>query len=113
MPERRYAQRHKFSFYMRVLNDENEETIGHLVEVSAIGLRLETAAPLPPGQEYHMHMELTPDISDKLFMFLSARAKWNKPDEIMPNLYLVGFEITNISPHDGEIYQRLLDMYGE
>ncbi len=35
------------------------------------------------------------------------------PVEIMPNLYHVGFLITQISPHDQEIYQRLLEMYGE
>jgi len=46
-------------------------------------------------------------------MFVSIRTKWCKTDDIMPNLYRVGFEIVNISPHDQEIYQRLLEMYGE
>jgi len=113
MPEKRKAPRRKFSFYMRVLDDETEETVGHLVEVSIRGMRLETAAPLPMGQEYNVHMELTPDVSDNLFMFVSIRTKWCKTDDIMPNLYRVGFEITKISEHDHEIYQRLLDMYGE
>ena len=113
MPERRTVPRKKFGFYMRVLDDETEQTIGHLVNVSAKGLQLETPAPLPMGQEVHMRMELTPDVSDKLFMFLSARSRWIKPDEIMPNLYHVGFAITKIAPHDNEIYQRLLEMYGE
>jgi hypothetical protein len=97
---------------MRVLDDGTEQTVGHLVDVSLTGLRLETTAPLPLEQEYHLHMELTPDVSDKLFMFLSARTIWCNPDTIMPNLYHVGFVITNISPHDQEIYQRLLDLYG-
>lgn len=113
MPERRHTQRRKFSFYMRVLDDETEETVGHLVDISISGLRLETKTKIPPGQEYHLHMELTPDISDQLFMFFSARAKWCKPDEIMPNLYLVGFEIAGIKPHDQEIYQRLVEKYSE
>jgi Tfp pilus assembly protein PilZ len=113
MPEKRKAPRRNFSFYMRVLDDETENTIGHLVNVSMKGLQLETVAPLPLGQEFHMHMELTPDVSDKLFMFLSARSKWIRPDDIMPNLYRVGFEITKIEPHDLEIYQRIVDMYGE
>jgi hypothetical protein len=57
-------------------------------------------------------MELTPDISDRLFMFISIRSKWCRSDTIMPNLYHVGFEIIKIDPHDQEIYQRLLEKYG-
>lgn len=113
MPDKRKTPRRNFSFYMRVLDDETEETVGHLVEVSVKGMRLETIAPLPLGQEYNLHMELTPEISDKLFMFFSARTIWCKIDNIQPNLYQVGFEITKISEHDHEIYQRLLELYGK
>ena len=113
MPERRHTQRKKFGFYMRVLDDETEQTVGHLVEVSADGFRLETTAPLPLQKEYRVHMELTPDISDKLFMFFAGRTKWCKPDTIMPDLFRVGFQMTEISPHDKEIYQRLLEKYGQ
>jgi hypothetical protein len=113
MPERRHTVRKKFGFYMRVLDDETDATIGHLVDVSIDGLQLETTAPLPSGQELHMHMELTPDVSDSLFMFIAARALWSLPDDIMPNLYHVGFRITNVSEHDKEIYKRLLEKYGK
>jgi hypothetical protein len=113
MPDKRKMPRRKFSFYMRALDDKTEETVGHLVEVSARGMRLETTVPFPLGMTYNVHMELTPDVSDKLFMFVSIRTIWCKIDEIMPNLYRVGFEIANISPHDHEIYQRLLELYGE
>ena len=113
MPERRHTQRKKFGFYMRVLDDETEKTAGHLVEVSTDGFRLETSTPLPLQKEYHLHMELTPDISDKLFMFFAGKVKWCKPDSVMPDLCHVGFQMTSISPHDKEIYQRLLDTYGE
>lgn len=113
MAEKRTVPRKKFAFYMRVFNDETEETVGHLVDISAIGMRLETSAPLPLERDYRLRMELTPEVSDTLFMTFTARSKWCKPDAIMPNLYHVGFKITQIEPHDQEIYQRLLDMYGE
>jgi hypothetical protein len=97
---------------MRVLDDDTEKTVGHLVEVSPEGFRLETSEPLAVPKDYHLHMELTPDISDNLFMFFAGRTKWCKPDTIMPNLYHVGFQMTSIAEHDKEIYQRLLDTYG-
>ena len=112
MPERRRSERKKFSYYMRVMDDETEETVGHLADVSIDGLQLETTAPLNNGQELHMHMELTPDVSDSLFLFINARALWCQPDKIMPNLYHVGFKIISMSDHDKEIYKRLLERYG-
>ena len=113
MPERRHTPRRKFSFYMRVFDDDTQQSVGHLVDIGAIGLRLETPAPLPLAKEYHLYMELTPDVSNKLFMFVTARSKWCKPDEIMPNLYHVGFEIVEMQPEDAEIYQRLIETYGK
>lgn len=113
LPERRNSQRKNFGFYMRVLEDESEQIVGHLVEIGSDGFRLETSAPLPEHRIFHLHMELTPDVSDRLFMFITARTKWCKTDVIMPNLYRVGFEIVEMSPHDREIYQRLLETYGE
>ena len=113
MPEKRTVPRKKFASYMRVLDDDSDATLGHLVDVGVKGLQLETSAALPMNQEYHMRMELTPDVSDKLFLFLAARSRWIKPDEIMPNLYRVGFEIAHMESHDLEIYQRLVEIYGE
>ena len=113
MPERRHIQRKKFDFYMSVLDDETEQIVGHLVEVSQGGFRLETSLPLPLEKEFHLHMELTPEVSDQLFMFFAGKTKWCRPDSVMPNMCHVGFEITTISPHDREIYQRLVDTYGE
>jgi hypothetical protein len=113
MPERRHTQRRKFSIYMRVFDDDTQKAVGHLVDVGAIGMRLETPMPLPLAKEYHLYMELTPEISDKLFMFVTARTKWCKTDDIMPNLFHVGFEITHMALDDRETYQRLLQKYGK
>ena len=54
MPERRTTPRKKFSFYMRVLNDDTHEILGHMVEVGEIGLQLETIVPLPLQKDYYL-----------------------------------------------------------
>ena len=112
MPERRTTPRKKFSFYMRVLDDDTQETHGHMVEVGAIGLQLETIVPLPLQKDYYLRLELTPDISDRPFIIFIARTKWCKMDDIEPNLYRVGFEIAEIMPDDKEVFLRLLAKYG-
>lgn len=111
MPERRTAPRKKFSFYMRVLNDDTQQILGHMVEISQNGLRLETVGALPLDKEYYLRLELTPDVGDVPYIVFVARTKWCKIDEIQPNLYRVGFEIVEILPEDRQIFQRLLEKY--
>ena len=111
MPERRTTPRKNVSFYMRVLNDDTEEILGHMVEVSLIGLRLETVGPLPLEKDFYMRLELTPDLGNVPYIVFLARSKWCKIDDIQPNLFRVGFELLEILPEDREVFQRILRKY--
>ena len=111
MPERRTTPRKNVSFYMRVLNDDTEEILGHMVEVSLIGLRLETVGPLPLEKDFYMRLELTPDLGNVPYIVFLARSKWCKIDDIQPNLFRVGFELLEVLPEDKEVFQRILRKY--
>ena len=112
MSERRTTPRKKFSFYMRVLDDDTQTILGHMVEVSAIGLQLETTMPLPLQKDYYLRLELTPDVADRPVMIFIARTKWCKMDEIELNLYHIGFGIAEIMPDDKQIFLNVLKKYG-
>ncbi|MBL8103382.1 MAG: PilZ domain-containing protein [Anaerolineales bacterium] len=112
MAEKRTVPRKNFSFYMRVLNDDTEEILGHMVEVSPIGLRLETVGPLPINTDYYLRLELTPDLGNLPYIVFIARSKWCKIDNIQPNLFRVGFQIIEIMPEDKEIFLRILAKFG-
>lgn len=111
MPDKRTTPRKKFDMYMRVLNDDTGEIMGHMVEVSKIGLRLETVGPLPVDKDYYMRIELTPDLGPMPFIVFIGRSKWCKMDEIQPNLYRVGFEIIEIVPEDQAVFMRIIQRY--
>jgi hypothetical protein len=113
MPEQRTTPRKKFVFYMSVINDDTQEILGHMVEVSAIGLQLETTVPLPTQKDYYLRLELTPELADRPFIIFIARSKWCKIDDIEPNLYRVGFEIAEIMPDDKDIFLRIIAKYGQ
>ncbi|WKZ42084.1 MAG: PilZ domain-containing protein [Anaerolineales bacterium] len=112
MPERRTTPRKNVTFYMRVLNDDTQEILGHMVEVSMVGLRLETAVPLPQNKDYYLRLELTSDLGSVPYIVFIARTKWCKMDEILPNLYHVGFEVVEIMPEDKMVFARILEKYG-
>jgi hypothetical protein len=112
MQNRRTVPRRKFSYYMRVLDDDTEETLGHLVDIGALGFRIESTMRLPIEKQYFLRVELHSEVADKPFMVFSARTKWIQPDHIHPNLFQCGFEIVEMLPEDKEIFQRILERYG-
>ena len=113
MPERRTTPRKKFSFYMRVLNDDTQEILGHMVEVGEIGLQLETTVPLPLQKDFYLRLELTPDLADRPFIIFIGQTKWCKMDEFEPNSYHVGFQMLEIMPDDREIFLSILKKFAK
>jgi hypothetical protein len=112
MAEKRKLDRRDFSYYMQVTNDLTKEVLGYLSDISTGGFKLDSQNAIAPGQEYRIHIELTPEIADKNVMVFIARSKWCHRDHIDPNSYNVGFEIINMDPSDRAIFQRMFDRYG-
>jgi PilZ domain-containing protein len=112
MADKRKINRRDFNYYMKVTNDVTKDLLGYLSDISTGGFKLDSQKQIAPGQDFRMHIELTPEIADKNSMVFIARSKWCHPDYIDPNSFNVGFEIVNISPSDMLIFQRMFDKYG-
>jgi hypothetical protein len=112
MPERRTTPRKKFDYYMRVVDDDTQKMLGHMVQVSAIGLQLETTTQLPLQKDFYLRLELTAELADRPYIVFLAQSKWCKIDDIHPNLYHVGFAIVEIMPDDQQIILSIIDKYG-
>jgi hypothetical protein len=112
MADKRRISRRDFSYYMQVTNDLTKELLGYLSDISTGGFKLDSPKQIKPGQDFRLHIELTPDIADKNSMIFIARSKWCQPDHIDPTSFNVGFEIVNMSPSDMLIFQRMFDKYG-
>jgi hypothetical protein len=113
MPERRTVPRRSFSYHVRVMDDDTQKTIGHLVEMSPTGVQLETSVPLPLEKDFFLRMELTSDIANTAFIVFSARTKWCRTDKITPNMYHCGFEIMEMLPEDKKIFQTMIERFGK
>jgi hypothetical protein len=110
--ERRYVKRRKFTYYMRVLDSNTQQLIGYLADISPKGFQLDSPQQMLVNKDYNIRLDLTPDISDKNFISFIARCRWNKPDETDPFAFDAGFQVVSISPHDDEIFQRMVTKYG-
>jgi len=112
MSERRQIERKDFSYYMRLIDTQTEELVGHLVDVSTGGFKLDSPKPLPLEKDYRLHLDLTSEVASKPFMVFRARSKWCQSDPLDPFVYNVGFQITEITPSDMEIFNRIVEKYG-
>lgn len=112
MNDRRNIKRHKFAYYMRVLDDETLKLIGHLSDISSKGFKIDSQNPIAPGIQYRLRMDLTSDVSNKAFIIFSAISRWCRGDPLDPFIQNVGFEITELSTEDSAIYQRIVEKYG-
>ena len=112
MADKRKIDRRDFTYYMQVTNDVTKELLGYLSDISTGGFKLDSQKQITPGQDFRMHIELTPDIAEKNSMVFIARSKWCHTDYVDPNSFNVGFEIVNMSASDMAIFQRMFDKYG-
>lgn len=112
MTDKRKIDRREFTYYMQVKEEGTKQVIGYLSDISSGGFKLDCPKNIPPGQDFRMHIDLTPDLSDQTSMVFIARSKWTHPDFVDPNTFNVGFEIINISPSDMIIFQRMFEKYG-
>jgi hypothetical protein len=111
--ERRKSDRLSLSYYLPVLDTNSEQVMGHLVDISPLGLMIDCKEPLPTSLDYSLRIDLTDDLAEKPFVTFSARIKWCRSDPIQPFMYNAGLEIVEISPEDAEIVQRIADRYGK
>ena len=112
MNERRNLERRDFSFYMQLLNDETQELVGHLVDISSGGFKLDSQTPIPLNKDFRFRMDLTSEVAEKPTMTFLARSKWCQSDPLDPFVYNVGFQLINIAPGDLEIFNRMMENYG-
>jgi hypothetical protein len=113
MDERRHLERKDFSFYMRLVDNDTHNLVGHLVDISSGGFKLDSQTPIPVNKDFRLRMDLTSEVADKPAMVFVARSRWCEVDPLDPFIYNVGFQLINISPADLEIFKRMMDKYGK
>jgi hypothetical protein len=111
MPERRKVKRRSISYYMRVIDAGTNQIIGHLADITLQGLKMDSQKPIPFPRDFRLRIYTTEDVSDKDYVEFLASTRWCEQDPMEPGLFIVGFEIIRIDPHDAEIVKRIVDKY--
>jgi hypothetical protein len=110
--ERRQVLRKKFSYYMRVMDEATGNLVGHFSDISTSGFKVDSRKPVPINKSYRLRVDQTGEISNKSYIIFTARARWCETDSFDPNLCNVGFQITEITPSDYDIFKKMFSSYG-
>jgi hypothetical protein len=113
MDDRRHQERKDFSYYMRLVDNDTQDLVGHLVDISSGGFKLDSQAPIPINKDFRLRMDLTSEVANKPAMVFVARSRWCEVDPLDPFIYNVGFQLINISPADLDIIIRMMEKYGK
>jgi hypothetical protein len=112
MSERRKIQRKSISYYMRVMDANENQMIGHLADINLTGLRMDSQVPIEVTKEFRLRLFTTSDVADKDYIEFGARAKWCNLNQLDFGVYDIGFEIIKIAAHDAEIIKHIMAKYG-
>ena len=105
--------RKDFSYYMQLFDNETQELVGHLADISSGGFKLDSLSLIPPNTDIQFRLDLTREVANKPFMVFVARSKWCKVDPLDPFCYNVGLQLISISPENIEIFNRMTENYGK
>jgi hypothetical protein len=106
------AERKDFIFYTQVIDQETQQVIGHLSDISSGGFKMDSQNVLPVNKDFRFRMNLSSEVADKPYMEFLARSRWCNVDPIDPYVYNIGCQLIQITPADLEIFNRMMEKYG-
>jgi len=95
--KRRRQKRWQLVQYLRVKNQETNEIVGHLVDISTEGVMLISDQAINPESSYEFSMEIPHPEKQITTLQFDAKSLWTKPD-INPYFYNSGFCLVDPNP---------------
>jgi hypothetical protein len=109
--EKRKLKRRHLIYYLRVFDKNNDQLIGHLIDITTEGVMLISEKPIKPNSDFQARMVLPTGIEGHKPVLFDARSVWCHRD-VNPHFYATGFQLTGISQEDVETINRLIDKFG-
>ena len=112
MEEQRRADRFQVSYFVRIFFDGINYVIGHIVDISATGMRILSDRPLVPDSDYLLYIDLKEFEDVGQDVAFNARCIWIRKDEDS-GAYSSGMHLQNIGEKEQDIIDRLIESLNE
>jgi hypothetical protein len=111
MFEKRNLKRRHLIYYLRIMDKETNELVGHLVDITSEGIMLISEDQMEINKTFHFRMMLPKEIIGKEMLEFTATSLWSKKD-INPDFYDTGFRIEDINEPDTLRIDQLIHHFG-
>ncbi|MBI9050985.1 MAG: PilZ domain-containing protein [Anaerolineaceae bacterium] len=111
MFEKRNLKRRHLIYYLRIMNRDTNELLGHLVDITAEGIMVISENQLEINKNFNFRMMLPKEIVGKEMLEFSAKSLWSKKD-INPDFYDTGFKIDDMTEADSLRIDQLIHHFG-
>lgn len=112
MVNKRKYERFQISFFLRILDKDTDEAMGHVVDISVSGMRVLTDRPVSQDRDYTLAIDLTKDINFEQEVIFTAKCVWIEQD-LSSGAYNCGFQLQNVTEKDQTIILKLIELFGE
>jgi len=109
--ETRALKRRHLVYYLEVYDDETNELLGHLVDLTTSGLKLVSKQGIPVNRLYKLRMLLPEGYFTQKDLHFEARSKWSAND-INPDFYDTGFTAPKLETKAQNIILDLVSQLG-
>jgi hypothetical protein len=110
--ERRSQERKGVTYYMKMVDFDTNEVLGHMADISLGGFKLDSNNPIPENKHFRFIMILPDEVADQSYIKFLSRSRWCEVDPLYPNVYNVGFELTKISDGSLKYFKRMAEIFG-
>ena len=112
MVNKRRDERHQISFFLRILDKDTDDAMGHVVDISASGMRVLADRPVSKDRDYTLAIDLAKDINFEQEVIFTAKCVWIEQD-LSSGAYNCGFQLQNVTEKDQIIILKLIEQFGE
>ncbi|MDH5525245.1 MAG: PilZ domain-containing protein [Desulfobulbaceae bacterium] len=104
----RALKRRHLIYYLEVYNDETNDLMGHLVDITTEGLKLVSKEKIPEKQTFKLRMSLPEGYFEQKVLRFEATSRWSFND-VNPDFYDTGFSVPNLVPKAKDIIIDLVN----
>jgi len=110
--QRKEDRRHLI-YYLRVLDQKNNEEIGRVVDITQNGVLLISKEKFDNKEEMAVRIELGNELFEKMngHLDLHVQCRWSKPD-INPHYFVNGFVFLGHTKRETLLIDKLIDLIG-
>ncbi len=109
--EKRKEPRRHLIFYLKVIQPDTGALIGHLVDITTVGMMIICQTELALGQEIKLKLVLPAVFEAATHLELVGETVWCHKD-VNPDYYAVGMKFKKTTPENTMIIQDLVQSFG-